>query len=166
MFYPEPGPKQLQPQVVDLVDTLALAIWYMDDGTSNWWPTIIFGMNSRSFEIARTIFQKFNLNPRWYLRKGNTGEFIFEGEDQAHLFISLIKPHVPECMQYKLKFGFQGEHYQVRQLLPEDTLRELASKEVPIRRIAKMLGVGSTTVDRHLKKHGIEHARTVGHPKL
>ena len=162
MFYPEPGPKQLQPQVADLVDALALAIWYMDDGSAGWWPLITFGMKEESRKVAQSIFQKFNLNPRWAPLQGNTGQFFFEGEDQAHLFISLVKPHIPECMQYKLKFGFQGEHYQVRQKLPEDTLRELASKDVPMGRMARMLGVGATTVSRYLKKHDIEHVRTIG----
>lgn len=164
MFYSEPGPKQLQPQVVDLVDALALAIWFMDDGSAAWWPVITFGMNSKSRELAQTIFRKFSLNPRWAPGQGNTGQFIFEGEDQAHLFISLVKPHMPECMQHKLHFGFQGSHYQVRAKASEGSLREMASNGVPIRRIAKLTGVGASTIDRYLKKHGIEHERVIGRP--
>jgi hypothetical protein len=166
LFYPEPGPKQLQPQMVDLVDTLALAIWFMDDGSAAWWPVITFGMKSESREVAQSIFRKFSLNPRWAPGQGNTGQFIFEGEDQAHLFISLVKPHMPECMLHKLNFGFQGEQYQIRQVLTEGVLRELASKGVPIKRMAKMLGESTTTVDRHLKKHGIDHLRKVGRPSI
>jgi len=164
LFYPEPGPKQLQPQVVDLVDALALAIWFMDDGSAAWWPILTFGMKPVSHEVAQTIFRKFSLNPRWALGKGDTGQFIFEGEDQAHLFISLVKPHLPEFMHYKLNFGFQGPHYQVRKKAPKEALCEMASQGVPIRRMAKLTGVGATTIDRHLKKHGIEHERTVGRP--
>jgi hypothetical protein len=164
LFYPEPGPKQLQPQVVDLVDSLALAIWFMDDGSAAWWPLLTFGMKSGSHEVAQSILQKFSLNPRWAPGKGDTGQFIFEGEDQAHLFISLVKPHMPEFMQYKLNFGFQGPHYQVRKKAPKEALREMASQGVPIRRMAKITGIGATTIDRHLKKHGIEHERTVGRP--
>lgn len=166
LFYPELGPKQLQPPVVDLVDALALAIWFMDDGSAAWWPIITFGMKPESREIAQAIFRKFNLNPRWDSGQGNTGQFIFEGEDQAHLFISLVQPHMPEFMHYKLNFGFQGPHYQVREKAPEETLRGMASKGVPIRRIAKLTGVGASTVSRHLTKHGIEHERVVGRPSL
>lgn len=166
LFYPEPGPKQLQSQVVDLVDALALAIWFMDDGSAAWWPVITFGMKPESREVAQAIFRKFSLKPRWAPGQGNTGQFIFEGEDQAHLFISLVKPHMPEFMHYKLNFGFQGPHYQVREKAPEKSLREMASHGVPIRRMAKLTGVAATTIDRHLKKHGIEHERAVGRPPL
>lgn len=164
LFYPEPGPKQLQPQVVDLVDALALAIWFMDDGSAGWWPRITFGMRPESREVAETIFRKFSLNPRWDLKKDPTGEFIFEGEDQANLLISLIRPHMPECMQYKLKFGFQGEQYQIRQVLTESVLREMASKGIPIKKMAKLLEQAPTTISRHLKKYGIEHPRVIGRP--
>jgi hypothetical protein len=164
LFYDPQGPKLLRPGVIDLVDTRALAIWYMDDGTSGWWPSITFGMPPESRDVAFRILAKFSLHPRWVPRKNNTGDLIFEGEDQAHLFISLVAPHIPECMQYKLDFGFQGPHYQVRKLLPESLLRDLSSKGVPIKRMAKELGASHTTIDRHLKKHGISHLRTVGRP--
>jgi len=164
LFYEETGPKRLIPRVLDLVDALALTIWYLDDGSAEWWPKITFGLDSASREEALCILAKFSLYPRWYVRKGDTGEFIFEGEDQAHLFIALVKPHIPECMQYKLNFGFQGKHYQVRQALPEMTLREMASRGVPIKRMAQELGQAPTTIDRRLKTLGISHPRKIGRP--
>jgi hypothetical protein len=164
MFYGPEGPKLLTPGVVNLVDPFALAVWYMDDGSAEWWPLITFGMKSEDRLIAVSIFDKFGLHPRWGHVKGGTGQFFFEREDQAHLFISLVKPHIPECMQQKLIFGFQGPHYQVRQAIPESTLRELASKNVPMRRIAKELGVGASTVSRHLQRYNIPHPRKIGRP--
>ena len=164
LFYPVRGPKEISSQVPDLVDAFALAVWYMDDGSAEWWPLITFGMSLASRQFAVGVFQRFGLNPRWVHVKGATGQFIFEGEDQAHLFIALVKPHIPECMQYKLEFGFQGPHYQVRQALPEKLLREMAAKGVPIRRMAEELGISATTVERHLRKYEIRHPRTVGRP--
>lgn len=164
LFYPEPGPKRLCEQVVDLVDELAFAIWFMDDGSAAWWPLITFGMDPASRGIALAIFDKFGFSPRWTLTSGDTGQFIFEGEEQAERFMDLVRPHMPECMHYKLSFGFQGPHYQVRQKLPEDQLRELAAQGTPIRRMAELLGSTPTTVDRHLKKHGITHPRMIGRP--
>lgn len=67
-------------------------------------------------------------------------------------------------MCHKLNFGFQGDQYQIRQVLTESVLRELASKGVPIKRMAKMLGESATTIDRYLNKYGIEHMRTMGRP--
>jgi hypothetical protein len=167
LFYPEPGPKRLQERVVELVDPLAFTIWYMDDGSANWWPLITFGMDPASRGIALAIFDKFGFSPRWELCSGSTktGQFIFEGEDQAHKFIELVKPHMPEFMHYKLEFGFQGPQYQLRNKLTREVLTELASKGTPIRRMAEILGEAPTTIDRYLKKYGIEHARPVGRPR-
>lgn len=166
LFYAPTGPKLLTSGVSDLVDALALAVWYMDDGSAEWWPTITFGMPESSRTVALTILNGFNLHPRWASRKGNTGYLVFEGEDQAHLFIALVKPHMPECMQYKLNFGFQGSHYQVRKALPEDLLREMAERGIPIRRIANELGIAATTVERHLRSYGIQHPRKIGRPPV
>ncbi len=167
LFYPEPGPKRLQERVVDLVDPLAFAIWYMDDGSSGWWPLITFGMDPASRGVALAIFDKYGFSPRWDLCSGSTktGQFIFEGEDQAHKFIELVRPHMPESMHHKLTFGFQGPQYQLRNKLTREVLTELASKGTPIRRMAELLGEAPTTIDRYLKKYGIEHHRTVGRPK-
>jgi hypothetical protein len=121
-------------------------------------------MDPASRGIALAIFDKFGFSPRWEIHQGKTGDFLFEGEDQAERFIALIKPHMPECMHHKLTFGFQGPHYQVRQKLPEDQLRTLAAQGVPIRKMAERLGAAPTTVDRHLKKYGIEHPRVIGRP--
>lgn len=163
-FYEATGPKRLISRVIDLVDALALAVWFLDDGSAEWWPQIIFGLDTKSREVAFSILHKFSLQPRWVTFKGVTGAFVFEGEDQAHLFIALIKPHIPECMKYKLNFGFQGKHYQVRQALPENILREMSSRGVPIRQMAQVLGPAATTIDRRLKTLGISHPRKVGRP--
>jgi len=164
LFYPNPGPKQLQPEVVDLVDYLALAIWFMDDGSSGWWPRITFGMQPSSHAIALTIFERLGFKPRWEVCDGNTGNFHFEGEDQAERFIALITPHMPECMHYKLSFGFQGPQYQLRKKLTFERLKELVDCGTPIKRMAKILDEAPTTVTRHLERLGIEHPRTIGRP--
>jgi len=165
LFYGGPkGPKRLEREVVDLVDELALAIWFMDDGSAGWWPCFTFGMDLVSRGIAYAIFDKFGFHPEWAPHQGKTGDFLLKGEDQANRFIALVKPHMPECMHYKLKFGFQGRHYQIRQSLTEETLRSLASDGVPIREMSRRLGVGYQTVSNHLKDFGIHHPRKVGRP--
>ena len=169
MFYAsrDKGWKRLLPEVVDHVDEFALAVWYLDDGCAAWWPTITFGADESSHQVALSIFEKFGLRPRWQHIKKNTGNFHFEREDTAHRFLDIIRPHVPECMAYKLQdFGFQGPHYQVRQKVAPDRLRELASQGTPIRRMAKLLGVGASTVDRWLLDLEIPHTRKKGRPSL
>lgn len=164
LFYDTAGPKRLDRHVVPLVDAFALAVWFMDDGSSGWWPHITFGMDLVSQGIAMSAFHALGLQPRWIVRKGDTGDFIFEGEDQAHRFVSLIQPYIHESMQYKLTFGFQGPHYQVRALVQEQRLRELADRGVPIAQIGAELGVSHQTVSRYLKKLDIPHPRKIGRP--
>ena len=168
LFYASKGKgwKRLVPQIVDMVDEFALAIWYLDDGSVGWWPTITFGADPESREVAWSIFEKFGLKPRWDLKIRNTGCFYMEREDTAHRFLDLIRPHVPDCMDYKLgPFGFEGRNYQIRQKMPSEVLRELAEKNVSIKEIARRLGVGATTVSRRLEGLGIPHQRKIGPPR-
>jgi len=167
LFYaaPDKGWKRLLPRVVDLVDEFSLAIWYLDDGYAGWWPEITFGADDASRQVAFSIFEKFGLHPRWELKVRNTGSFILEREDTAHQFLGIIRPHVPECMAYKLgPFGFQGPHYQIRQKVTADVLREMTASGMPIRTMADRLGVGFATVSRWLRKLEIDHPRKVGRP--
>lgn len=171
MFYDSHhrGWKRLVPEVVDLVDEFALAVWYMDDGTTSWWPDITFGMDTKSRHVAWSIFEKFGLCPEWEPRVGKTGHFHFgrNHEETAHRFIDLVSPHIPECMGHKLVFGFNtGRNNIVRGKLDRETLERMASANVPIRQMAKLLGVGASTVSRHLERHGINHQRKVGRPAI
>ena len=159
------GWKRLLPQIVADVDSFALAIWYLDDGCAAWWPGITFGAGEDSRQVALSIFEKFGLSPRWQIKKGHTGDFHFEREETAERFLSIIEPHVPDCMAYKLgPFGFQGEHYRVRQKLDRGALAEMASGGVPIKVMARELGVGAATISRRLIEWGIQHPRLVGRP--
>jgi LAGLIDADG DNA endonuclease family len=166
LFYNDKGPKLLKPEVLPLVDPFALTVWYMDDGCAEWWPTITMATSVR--DVALTILRKFDLTPEWKFSttRDTTGSYVIRGEDNAHKFIDLVRPHIPECMSYKLEFGFQGAHYQVRQNASEEKLAELAAKGVPIREMARILGVGASTVDRYLREFGLYHPRKVGRPSL
>jgi len=164
------GWKRLVSEIVDHVDEFALAIWYLDDGSAGWWPDIIFGADGESRKVAWAIFEKFGLKPRWRLAKEmagrETGTFHMEREDTAEKFLNIITPHVPVCMAWKLRgFGYNsGRNNIIKGKLDSEVLREFAAEGIPIRRIAKILGVGSSTVDRYLRKNGIEHPRTKGNP--
>lgn len=165
LFYEPTGPKKVRAETVSFVDSLALAIWFMDDGTAAWWPQITFGMPGDSRANALQILENLGFRPRWQPRTETTGNFIFEGEEQALRFLSTIEPHVPDCMKYKLQCGFQGRGFQIRQTAPEDLLRGLARDGMPIRRMADELGLSASVVSRRLVKLGIPHPRKTGRPK-
>lgn len=165
------GWKILSPEIVDHVDDLALALWYLDDGCVCWWPDITFGGTAESRKIAWAIFERFKLSPRWQPVKEKdgreTGAFHMEREDTAGRFLEIITPHVPECMRHKLSgFGYNsGRNNRIKERLDPVALRELAADGVPLRRMGKILGVGASTIDRHLRRHGIEHLRAKGNPQ-
>ena len=157
LFYEERGKgwKVVKSDVIDQVDELALAMWYLDDGHAGHWPMICFGAKQGSRANAYLIFEKFGLAPNWTHKKGETGEFHFKGEN-AYRFIEIIKPHVPDCMSYKLDFGFQGRNNAIKKKMNKGILEELRGKGWSKRRIAKYLDVGYNTADRWMRKFGVE----------
>lgn len=166
LFYRTGEGKSFPREVIDLVDSFALAVWYMDDGSTGWWPRITFGLDNESFQVCQAIFEKFSLNPSLDVHTETTKTFIFDGADQADHFIRLVRPHIPECMQHKLEFGFQDSRkYEIQKALTEPILRDYAARGVPIRRIAKELNESASVISRRLKAFGIEHPRKVGRPQ-
>lgn len=157
LFYAERerGWKIVKPEVVDKVDALSLAIWYLDDGCAGHWPIICFGAKGESRGNAYLIFEKFGLTPRWKKVKGDNGQFHFRGED-AERFIDIVTPHIPDCMSYKLSFGFQGPRNAIKKRLDKETLESLLSKGWSQRKMATYLDVGTSTVARYLDKFGLK----------
>lgn len=157
LFYEErdKGWKVVKYDVVDQVDELAFAMWYLDDGCAGHWPIISFGAKGESRGNAYLIFEKFGLHPKWKVLKDTNGQFHFREED-AERFIEIVSPHVPDCMKYKLDFGFQGRNNSIKKNMDKDLLLELRGKGWSQRRIAKYLDVGASTVGRWMVKFGVE----------
>lgn len=150
------GWKRLVPEIVDHVDSKALAIWYLDDGSVGWWPDITLGASPDSLKVAFAILEKFGISPRWEAKKGVTGVLHMEREEAAERFLSLVTPHIPSCMAYKASgFGFQGLHYQIRKKCSKDNLERLRGKGMSSSEIAVELDVGETTVRRWMKRWGL-----------
>lgn len=102
--------KWVTPEWADQLDPVALAYWYMDDGsisTSQAWITL----NTQSFtkECVRLLVKKmrtFGLNPtaRPYRRRGAKQKYwvICLGAVDARKFVEIVRPHMHESMAYKL----------------------------------------------------------------
>lgn len=168
LFYPTTGPKQIHDErVVNMVDAFALCVWFLDDGFAGWWPEISFGMDIKSRAMAQRIFTRLGLNPCWKPQHKTTGVFRFRDAD-AEKFVSLITPHVPSHMAYKLCFGYNTGRNNIRKkdlLGNKRIIQEMASQEVPIRKMARILNVPPTTLSRFLSAQQISHPRRVGQPK-
>lgn len=109
------GSKQIPKNIVDKVGPIALAFWYMDDGSLSrhegqedraLFATCAF--NDESVNNLRKIFLKFGIVPVIY--KSDNGQYNrlrLNSDDADRLFL-LIAPYVPPIMQYKLPERYRG----------------------------------------------------------
>jgi hypothetical protein len=164
------GWKVTKPEVVDLVDDLALTIWYLDDGCAGGhWPRLSYGAKEGSRENAYKIFEKFNLHPKWDSHQGHdtTGYFLFR-DDDADRFVNIIKPYVPRCMEYKLHLGYMGKfvvegstervarNKDIKKKMTKELLEGLVNAGETYASMSKELGVGEGTIGRWLVKYGLK----------
>lgn len=151
MFYPEgrSGSKQLPPELPDLVDSFALAVWYMDDGSASRNSyRISFGLSQISLDVAVRILCKFGLSPIVDADKRTTGvkSIAIQGVTDVTLFSRLISPHVPVCMRHKL-LDASCLHAPLRDSVSREDLVALAAV-MPVSDAASVLGVSEHTVSR------------------
>jgi len=117
-FY-ETGKKNITQEILDNLTDLSVAVWYMDDGTTDWcyqsrqqgWkskPTA--GLCTDSFskqecELIQSWFlQKYNL--KTYLRQRDKKEryrIRFDTEETVNFF-EIIKPYIIASMRYKVYY--------------------------------------------------------------
>lgn len=93
--------------IPDIADELALAIWYMDDGSfsgnSDKWGNgkcCIYCTKFTNREIMLSVFNRFGLYPKLKDRG-----FVFNSHD-TYKFHQLISRFVPESMNYKIHKDF------------------------------------------------------------
>ncbi len=112
------GLKVVTNDILNHIDDLALAIWFMDDGTTDWYernsltrnPTCKFCTDSFAFEEVQSICDAFEemwnivANPRQSGKKKN-GELKYRVglnvEDTQKLF-AIIEPYIIPSMRYKI----------------------------------------------------------------
>ena len=112
------GKKTLKDSIFKDFDELGLAIWYMDDGNLSWRRKTRKDGSSYKYiggiKIATCSFteqecnilidllkRKWNLNSKIYWTKGKYPTLWLNSEN-AKLFIEIVKPFVPDCMEYKI----------------------------------------------------------------
>lgn len=141
LFYP--GGKRIFPaNLPELITPLALAVWFMDDGSRG--PRISFGLDDLSLHRAVESLQALGLTPRIY-GTGSNKTLGFPG--QSHVFHALVSPHVPDCMAYKLTPDTPRRRTH---LVTTDMIRSLHDANVSVADIAVHLKIGQTTVRRRL----------------
>lgn len=101
MFY---NPKkEVSQEILNKLDSLAVTIWYLDDGNiyyNNNNCHITLSINGFSFESKERIIKwfkkKYNLN-----FKHSSKAIRITSKKECQVFMDIVEKHVPECMKYK-----------------------------------------------------------------
>jgi len=164
LFYGGPeGCREFPSNLDKLLDPLALAVWFLDDGScSRFHPTISFGLNRLSLKRATRALRRLGLKPEISGKKGETQTILFPG--QADKFFEVVGPHIPNCMAYKRQKSSErrDQDRNARKLTP-DTARELYDGGMSIREISDAYGVGHSTV--HRRVHAKGEPKRMGRPR-
>lgn len=96
-------PKKMIPDSIFELDALGLAIWFMDDGTSNK-SSFYFSTHCFSYEdhekLVKMMKRNFNIECAIHRNKDKYILYI-KSKDKQH-FIDLIKPYICPSMNYKI----------------------------------------------------------------
>lgn len=113
--------KTVTQAVLNLLSPLSIAVWFMDDGTTDWGqrhdcnasPASRLCTDSFSKQecemIAQWFLNKHNINPYIKLRKRNLDDSIekyrvFFGTTETPKLFDLIRPYVIPSMMYKIDY--------------------------------------------------------------
>lgn len=102
-FYTHEKKKTIPADISSLLTEKALAIWFMDDGGKSGSGVKISTESftySENMELRKAIFQKFSLQPSIHHHK-NKYVLYFKKNDMVG-FNEIVKPHMLDCMHYKL----------------------------------------------------------------
>lgn len=113
-----PHKKTVTPWLIDNLDVVALAYWYMDDGHLKWYQkngrVYSIGLATESFtpedcyKLIDAIREKFGIECDFYPRNWANYGSIGAAKDQAIKFLDLVAPHIPPCMRQKLPPSHQN----------------------------------------------------------
>jgi len=106
------GKKMVSFELLDLVEPLALAIWFMDDGTlvksrsSRPGSSARYALYTQSFGLEGNrllvdfLQSRFDIEAKIYRDAGDT--YLSIGVESGRLFRNIIEPYVVPSMYYKL----------------------------------------------------------------
>ena len=113
--------KQLQKKYLKYLDLQGIAIWYMDDGSTyidkrkfyyKFQGSCEFSLctpKEEAEEVIKYFKEYWDLN--FYLHKCKNDQYKIRCyNEEAIKFINMIKPFVPQCMEYKVRIPEEYIH--------------------------------------------------------
>jgi hypothetical protein len=166
MFYPEgSGNKTFVNLPLSNLTGFAVAVWYMDDGsrTSGGYARLSVGPRPEDQEVLLQVLLKFGIKGHLY---HSNGDHELQIHDRTNLtkFVDLVSKYVPPCMAHKLELDPRTLGAAPRDKLTSDSLRSFLDRGLTPSGIAKLMGVGVTTVRKAMVRTGCD-PRPKGRPK-
>lgn len=104
LFYPN-GHKIIPKKVIELLNPLSLAVWYMDDGFRRldckglYLCTSAYSMEEQHL-LQKGLEKKFNIKTTLHFARGNVR--IYVPSSQVDKFCNIVKPFITQTFYYKL----------------------------------------------------------------
>jgi recombination protein RecA len=102
-FYVD-GRKQVPADITDLLTPLAIAVWFMDDGSADHCGVTIQTHSFDDHEVERlkqALLEGFDIVASLRANKGRS--ILYIGKQQLPKFESIVRPFVLEDLEYKLQ---------------------------------------------------------------
>lgn len=165
MFYPEgSGNKTFVNLPLEWVDDLALAVWFMDDGSkSGEFFRFSVSPDRKDQQIQIQVLRRLGVRGRLY----NEGGDAIHIQDRANKerFLDLVRPHIHPSMAYKLEVAKPRKAGPApRDLLTPDKLRPLIDRGMTTGDVAGVFQVSRQSVQRAMDRMGVPRRRS-GRPK-
>lgn len=156
------GQRVFPSSIHTLMTPLVLAVWFMDDGTaSGYHPRIAFGLDDTSLMRITRALRKIGLSPTIH---GDDGDKAIHFPGQSEVFYTIVGPHIPECMKYKLPdMGVRRRVDKNAKILTPEMAQTLFEGGITKQGIAKMYSVGTSTVGRRIQMTG--SPKLMGRPR-
>jgi len=144
--------KEVSIDYLESLEELGLAVWYMDDGTTDWsykkresteqniTPELKICTDSFSIDSIENMInflkERFNIDSHFRTHNGNKHRIIIN-TNSAYDFINIIKPHVIKSMLYKVdyeaykKYREDKEKQKENDNLKKEILKDI-KKELPV----------------------------------
>jgi len=167
LFYPNgSGNKVFSSLRANQVDPLALAVWFMDDGssTTNGYVRFSVGPDEASQTSQLKILRRYGLNPALYSSKSGF-EILIDDRTSYTKFLDLVSSHVHPSLAYKLHTKVVRKAGAApRDIVTKVKVQELLDRGLTLEDMSKVLGVPRTTMGRLYRELGFPPKPT-GRPK-
>lgn len=165
MFYPKgSGNKTFSDLPLEWVDDLALAVWFMDDGSrSGEFFRFSVSPNSKDQRAQLQVLRRLGIQGRLYNEGGDV--IHIQGRTNKERFLDLVRPHIHPSMAYKLAVAKPRKAgVAPRDLLTPDKLRPLVDRGATTGDIAEIFQVSRQSVQRAMDRMGVPRRRS-GRPR-